>query len=121
MHNPVACHRMCHLVGRLLAKALLDRQLVTLPLNRPLLKHILGVPVTLSDLEFVDEAQLKMLRDMLGSTGEVEEMYLDFTEPEEIFGVMHTVELKPGGGEIALTDENKIECVQRFHDARVGF
>ena len=119
MHNPVACHRMCHLVGRLLAKALLDRQLVTMPLNRPLLKHILGVPVTLSDLEFVDEKELKILRNMLDSTGEVEDWCVYFSLTEDIFGVVHTVELKPGGGEIALTDENKIECVQRFHDARV--
>ncbi|KAH8098768.1 ubiquitin protein ligase [Aureococcus anophagefferens] len=40
--------------GRLVAKALFDGQTIPAHLNRPMLKHLLAMPVTFSDLEAVD-------------------------------------------------------------------
>lgn len=37
---------------------------------------------------------------------------LTFTAEEEEFGVIKEVELKPGGGEIDVTEENKAEFVE---------
>ena len=65
LHGAEATESLFFLVGRLLAKALLDRQLVTAPLNRPLLKHVLGIGVQFSDLEFVDHELHKQLNWIL--------------------------------------------------------
>ena len=46
-------------VGRLIAKCLLEGQLLTIHFALPLLKHILGVPISFSDLEFLDEQLYK--------------------------------------------------------------
>ena len=40
--------------GRLVAKALFDLQTIPAHLNRPMLKHLLAMPVTFGDLEYVD-------------------------------------------------------------------
>jgi hypothetical protein len=43
-----------HFVGRLLAKAIMEQQQIPALLSIPLRKHLLGMPITFSDLEFVD-------------------------------------------------------------------
>ncbi|TYZ68530.1 hypothetical protein PybrP1_000154 [[Pythium] brassicae (nom. inval.)] len=49
-------HLHCYqFVGRLIAKCLLEGQLLTVHFSLPLLKHLLGVPISFSDLEFLDE------------------------------------------------------------------
>ncbi|KAF1781305.1 HECT domain [Phytophthora cactorum] len=42
-------------IGRLLAKALIEGYNMKMSLALPLIKHILGVPISFSDLEFLDE------------------------------------------------------------------
>jgi len=56
LHGEATACRLFRVCGRLLAKALLDSQLVTVSLGRPLLKHLLALPVTFADLESVDAA-----------------------------------------------------------------
>ena len=72
LHGAEATESLFFLVGRLLAKALLDRQLVTAPLNRPLLKHVLGHGVAFDDLAFVDTALHRNLRWLLDQASERE-------------------------------------------------
>lgn len=43
-----------HFAGRLLAKAIMEQQQIAALLSIPLRKHLLGIPITFSDLEFVD-------------------------------------------------------------------
>ena len=113
LHGAEATESLFFLVGRLLAKALLDRQLVTAPLNRPLLKHVLGIGVQFSDLEFVDHELHKQLNWILDcGEGEAEMLCLTFAVTEEHFGVMRDVPLKPGGEDIDVDDENKVEYVE---------
>ena len=113
LHGAEATESLFFLVGRLLAKALLDRQLVTAPLNRPLLKHVLGIGVQFSDLEFVDHELHKQLNWILDcGEGEAEMLCLTFAVTEEHFGVMKDVPLKPGGEDIDVDDENKVEYVE---------
>ena len=56
LYAPEAAARLYRTAGRLVAKALLDRHIVSAALSRPLLKHILGQPVDFDDLQFVDAA-----------------------------------------------------------------
>ncbi|KAL7690766.1 putative HECT domain, Zinc finger, RanBP2-type, HECT, E3 ligase catalytic domain-containing protein [Plasmopara halstedii] len=96
-------------VGRLLAKCLLEGQILTVYLALPLLKHLLGVPISFSDLEFLD-AELHRhtlsLRDYEG----VEALALTFTvQRQDKDGLIVTEELTPGGNDIPVTDINKEE------------
>lgn len=65
-------------IGRFIGRALFEGILIDAHLALPLCKHILGIPITFSDLEFVDNdlhKNLKWLRDNHG----VESLALDFT------------------------------------------
>jgi hypothetical protein len=115
LHTPEVATRMFRLTGRLLAKALLDRQLVTVSLNKPLLKHILALPVAFGDLEYYDSGLHKSLTWMLEcGPGEVEALCQTFTANEpDLLGAdgSHEVELMPGGADVDVTDDNKHDFV----------
>ncbi|KAL3663968.1 hypothetical protein V7S43_010856 [Phytophthora oleae] len=96
-------------VGRLLAKCLLEGQLLTVHLALPLLKHLLGVPISFSDLEFLD-AELHRHALWLRDNEGAEALALDFTAQHVgMDGSIITEELKPGGNDIPVTDANKEE------------
>jgi len=103
--------RYFHFTGRLLGKALFDRQIVAGHLVRPLYKHILGWPVTVTDLEQLDAdtyANLCKLKDL----DDVEVCCLDFTVTEDHWGTAQTMELKPDGASCAVTNSNVDEYIQ---------
>jgi hypothetical protein len=98
-----------HTAGRILSKALFDGQLVQAHLVRPLYKHLLGWPIAFSDLEHLDN----YMHDSLAKMTELEDVEvcaLDFTVTEERMGERLVVELKPGGEDIPITNENMWEC-----------
>mmetsp|Transcript_6152 Transcript_6152/g.19456 ORF Transcript_6152/g.19456 Transcript_6152/m.19456 type:complete len:732 (-) Transcript_6152:438-2633(-) len=103
--------RYFHFTGRLLGKALFDRQIVAGHLVRPLYKHILAWPLTVADLEHLDAdtfANLCKLKDL----DDVEVCCLDFTVTEDHWGTAHTVELKPDGANCSVTNSNVDEYIQ---------
>eukprot|EP00903_Cladosiphon_okamuranus_P008866 g8489.t1 len=100
-----------HFVGRLLGKALFDGQLVQAHLVRPLYKHLLGWPIAFSDLEHVDHFTHESLIKMT-ELDDVEVCCLDFTLTEDRLGSMETVDLKEGGSELDVTNENIGEYVE---------
>ena len=106
-------HLKCfEFIGRLVAKCLLEGQLLTVHFSLPLLKHILGVPISFSDLEFLDQEVYKNTIWIRDNTG-VEALILDFTvQSQDAKGVVTTVELKPNGADIPVTDENKHEYLR---------
>jgi hypothetical protein len=110
MHSPEVATRLFGVVGRLLAKALLDQQLVTVSLNRPLLKHALALPVAFDDLEQFDASLHKNLSWMLScGSGDVEALCQTFTASEEELGDgVTSVDLVPGGSDLDVTDANKV-------------
>ncbi|OWZ04868.1 HECT E3 ubiquitin ligase [Phytophthora megakarya] len=103
-------HLQCfQFVGRLLAKCLLEGQLLTVHLALPLLKHLLGVPISFSDLEFLD-AELHRHALWLRDNEGADALALDFTAQRQgNNGSIITEELKPGGKDIPVTDANKEE------------
>jgi len=110
MHSPEVATRLFGVVGRLLAKALLDQQLVTVSLSRPLLKHALALPVAFDDLEQFDASLHKSLSWMLScGSGDVEALCQTFTASEDELGDgVSSVDLVPGGSDIDVTDANKV-------------
>lgn len=57
-------------VGRLIGRALLEGQFMKAHLALPMLKHLLGVPISFGDLEFVDQELYKNLKWMKEHSGE---------------------------------------------------
>ncbi|DBA05170.1 TPA: hypothetical protein N0F65_005020 [Lagenidium giganteum] len=97
--------------GRLLGRALLEGQLMKAHLALPLLKHLLGVPISFSDLEFLDQEVYKSLKWMKENDG-VDALALDFSvTTRKLNGDMELIDLKENGRNIEVTDENKHEYI----------
>jgi len=102
-------------LGRVMGKALFDRQLVAGHMVQNLYKHILGWPVTFADLEQVDEeyySSLKQLVDLAKSGEDISMLCLDFMTTQEILGVKSEIELVEGGADIAVDNENLQEYLE---------
>lgn len=98
-------------IGRYIGRALFEGILIDAHLAIPICKHILGIPITFSDLEFVDNDLYKNLKWLRENTG-VESLALDFTvNVDHMPDKMKVVELVPNGSDIAVTDENKMEYI----------
>ncbi|XP_076930173.1 E3 ubiquitin-protein ligase UPL1-like, partial [Bidens hawaiensis] len=120
--NPNSVYQTEHLsyfkfVGRVVAKALFDGQLLDVYFTRSFYKHILGVKVTYHDIEATDPDYYKNLKwllendvnDMLGLTFSMdadEEKHILYEKTE-----VTDYELKPGGRNIRVTEETKHEYV----------
>lgn len=104
-------------VGRVVAKALFDGQLLDVYFTRSFYKHILGAKVTYHDIEAVDPDYYKNLKWMLEN--DVSEI-LDLSFSKEADEEKHILyektevtdfELIPGGRNIRVTEENKDKYV----------
>ena len=115
--NPQSSRNPDHLrffrfVGRVLAKAMVDGQLLDVHFTRTFYKHLLGQPVSFHDLKDADPGYYKNLQLLLAHNLEDLGLELTFTaEPEEGVG-REPVELVPGGNAVAVTDANKGEYVK---------
>ncbi|QDZ19375.1 HECT domain-containing ubiquitin-protein ligase [Chloropicon primus] len=97
-------------VGRFVAKALVDGQILDAYFTRSLYKHLLGEPLSYEDIEAVDPDYFKNLKWMLENDIEGV-LELTFTAEADYFDKKSVVELKPGGAKISVTNENKAEYV----------
>lgn len=97
--------------GRLLGRALLEGQLMRAHLALPMLKHLLGVPISFSDLEFYDQEVHKSLKWMKENDG-MEALCLDFSVVNRrLSGEVEIIDLKENGRQIEVTDANKHEYI----------
>jgi len=102
-------------LGRVMGKAMFDRQLIKGHMVKHLYKHILGWPIYFKDLESVDEEyynNLKQLRTLHEKGEDLSNLFLDFTMTTEVMGVIKEVELVKGGSDIEVTNENFPEYVE---------
>ena len=98
-------------MGRVMGKALFDRQLVSGHMARHMYKHILGWPVMFDDLELVDEDYYRHLKT-LTEYDDISMLCLTFTVTEDTLGVKREVELIEGGAEMEVTKENLPEYLE---------
>lgn len=94
--------------GRLLGKAILEEHLVTVHLALPFLKHILGVPISFSDLQFLDD-EIYNSAIMIKQIDDIEPLCLDFTVTRIVNGKPEVLELIEGGANIDVTRANRRE------------
>ena len=91
----------------------MEHQTLPVHLSPPLLKHLLGAPLGLADLEATDPAlhrSLRWLRDApeAAEPASVAALHLDFTVAIECLGRTVVEELVPGGAHVPLTAANKV-------------
>ena len=104
--------------GRVIGKALVDRQLIDAYFTRSFYKHMLGEPLTPEDIEAVDPDYYKNLKWML-ENDITNVLDLNFTAETDYFGKKETVELKPAGAGVAVTEANKKEYVNLVAEHRM--
>ncbi|VDB99942.1 unnamed protein product [Peniophora sp. CBMAI 1063] len=103
-------------IGRCLGLGIFHRRFLDAYFIVSFYKMILKKKVTLSDLESVDAELHRGLTWMLENdiTGVIDET---FTTTEERFGELVTIDLKEGGSEIEVTEDNKkdyVDCVVEY-------
>nr|CCA21368.1 HECT E3 ubiquitin ligase putative [Albugo laibachii Nc14] len=107
--------------GMLVGKAIMEEQVLPIHLALPFLKHILGIPISFSDLQFLDDQFHRSAREIQRSD-DVKSLCLDFTVTRSIDPILledncrsikvskpviH--ELVENGREKDVTNENKHE------------
>ncbi|XP_044773218.1 E3 ubiquitin-protein ligase HACE1 isoform X3 [Neomonachus schauinslandi] len=93
--------------GQILGLALNHRQLVNIYFTRSFYKHILGIPVNYQDVASIDPEYAKNLQWILDNDISDLGLELTFSVETDVFGAMEEVPLKPGGGSILVTQNNK--------------
>uniref|UniRef100_A0A8C5H0Z1 E3 ubiquitin-protein ligase n=1 Tax=Gouania willdenowi TaxID=441366 RepID=A0A8C5H0Z1_GOUWI len=107
-------------IGRFIAMALFHGKFIDTGFSLPFYKRILNKPLALKDLESIDPEfynSLIWIKD-----NDIEECGLEmfFCVDNEILGEVTTHELKPGGGDIQVTEENKEEYVRLVAEWRLS-
>ena len=108
-----------YLVGVLVGMAVYNRVLLDAGFPRLLYAKLLGQPVGLRDLAGFQPDVARSLEKLLSweGPGAVEDVFaLDFTINTQRFDRTETVELKPGGREVAVTAKNREEYVELYVD-----
>uniref|UniRef100_A0A672Z7P1 E3 ubiquitin-protein ligase n=1 Tax=Sphaeramia orbicularis TaxID=375764 RepID=A0A672Z7P1_9TELE len=99
-------------IGRVAGMAVYHGKLLDAFFIRPFYKMMLQKSIHLQDMESVDSEYFNSLMWILEN--DPTDLDLRFTIDEELFGQTHQHELKPGGTEIVVTNENKKEYIQLF-------
>ncbi|CAB1330156.1 unnamed protein product [Coregonus sp. 'balchen'] len=97
-------------VGRVVAKAVYDNRLLECYFTRSFYKHILGKSVRYTDMESEDYPFFQGLVYLLENDVSTLGYELTFSTEVQEFGVCEVRDLKPNGGNIIVTEENKKEC-----------
>ncbi|KAK0523250.1 hypothetical protein OC834_003529 [Tilletia horrida] len=106
-------------IGRVLGLAIFHRRFLDAYFIVSFYKMILKKKITLADLEAVDAEYHRSLQWMLNNDI-TDAVYETFTTSEDTFGELVTVELKPGGEQIDVTNENKKEYVELMTEWRIS-
>ena len=97
-------------VGRFAGLAAFHQQLLDGVFIRPFYKMLLEGSVDLSDMDQVDAEYYKSL--LWIQENDPSCLDLNFECQTDVFGAKDTTELKPGGRNIPVTEENKMEYIE---------
>ena len=108
--NPKHLHYF-KFIGRIVGMAIFHRRFLDIYITSSFYKTIVQRKIALSDLGNIDAELYRVMEWMLENdiTDIIEET---FSLQEEWFGELVTIELKPGGVDIPVTEENKQEYVE---------
>ncbi|KAF9331883.1 hypothetical protein BG006_005257 [Podila minutissima] len=106
-------------IGRVVGLAIFHRRLLDAFFIVSFYKMILKKKVTLADLESVDADVHRNLNWLLDDENGAEILDTTFSTNDERFGEVVTIDLKPGGRDIIVTEENKKEYVELMTEWRI--
>ncbi|GAA5932597.1 uncharacterized protein JCM15063_002150 [Sporobolomyces koalae] len=121
--NPLSSVNPEHLdyfqfVGRAVGLAIFHRRFLDAHFATSIYKAVLDKRVGLEDMALVDR-QLWQSLSWMANNDITDVLDLDFTSQYESFGALETLELKPGGADIAVTEENKLEYISLLCEHRL--
>ncbi|XP_044119139.1 E3 ubiquitin-protein ligase Itchy homolog isoform X2 [Neovison vison] len=107
-------------IGRFIAMALFHGKFIDTGFSLPFYKRILNKPVGLKDLESIDPEFYNSL--IWVKENNIEECGLEmyFSVDKEILGEIKSHDLKPNGGNILVTEENKEEYIRMVAEWRLS-
>lgn len=112
-----------YFLGRMLGKAIYENMLVELPFASFFLSKILsrhGGDLDIHHLASLDPEMYRNLLSLKTYDGDVSDLNLDFTAVNDNFGETRVEELKPGGHNIPVNSNNKIEYIHLMADYKIN-
>lgn len=112
--------QMIEFLGRVVGKALYEGILLDYSFSHVFVQKLLGRYSFLDELSTLDPELYRNLMYVKHYDGDVGDLSLDFTVTEESFGERHVVELKPGGKDICVSNENKLQYIHAIADYKLN-
>ncbi|XP_044367943.1 E3 ubiquitin-protein ligase UPL7 isoform X2 [Triticum aestivum] len=111
---------MIEFLGRVVGKALYEGILLDYCFSQVFVQKLLGRYSFLDELSTLDSELYRSLMQLKHYDGDVEELCLDFTLTEELGGKRIVHELRPGGKNISVTNENRLHYVHAMADYKLN-
>ncbi|WOL02398.1 E3 ubiquitin-protein ligase [Canna indica] len=111
---------MIEFLGRVVGKALYEGILLEYSFSLVFVQKLLGRYSFLDELSTLDSELYRNLMYVKHFDGDVAELSLDFTVTEDICGKRIVTDLKPGGRNIPVTNENKLQYVHAMADFKLN-
>ncbi|GAA5875464.1 hypothetical protein JCM1840_005978 [Sporobolomyces johnsonii] len=105
-------------VGRCVGLAIFHRRFLDAHFATSIYKSCLEKKVGLDDIALVDR-QLWQSLSWMANNDITDILDLDFTSQYESFGALETLDLKPNGANVAVTEENKHEYIELLCEHRL--
>lgn len=112
--------QMIEFLGKVVGKALYEGILLDYSFSHVFIQKLLGRYSFLDELSTLDPELYRNLMYVKHYDGDVKELSLDFTVTEESLGKRHIIELKPGGKDAIVTNENKLQYVHAMADYKLN-
>ncbi|KAF8403185.1 hypothetical protein HHK36_011282 [Tetracentron sinense] len=112
--------QMIEFIGRVVGKALYEGILLDYSFSHVFVQKLLGRYSFLDELSTLDPELYRNLMHLKHYDGDVKELALDFTVTEELLDKRVVTELKPGGKDVAVTNENKLQYVHAIADYKLN-
>ncbi|XP_027350463.1 E3 ubiquitin-protein ligase UPL7 isoform X2 [Abrus precatorius] len=112
--------QMIEFLGRVVGKALYEGILLDYSFSHVFVQKLLGRYSFLDELSTLDPELYRNLMYVKNYDGDVKELSLDFTVTEESLGKRYVIELKSGGKDISVTNENKMQYIHAMADYKLN-
>ncbi|CAH1102309.1 unnamed protein product [Psylliodes chrysocephalus] len=109
-----------YFIGRLVGKAIFENILVDLPLAEFFLAKLLVDRAPAHYLKSLDPVLYRNLLYLRDYNGDISDLGLDFTTVNNDLGETRVMDLKPDGSNIPVTNENRLEYIQRLADLKLN-
>uniref|UniRef100_A0A1D1Z229 HECT-type E3 ubiquitin transferase n=1 Tax=Anthurium amnicola TaxID=1678845 RepID=A0A1D1Z229_9ARAE len=111
---------MIEFLGRIVGKALYEGILLDYSFSVSFVQKLLGRYSFLDELSTLDPELYRNLIYVKHYQGDAKELALDFTITEEICGRRTVIELKPGGKDMPVTNDNKLQYIYAIADYKLN-